>query len=175
MLGRELLAAVALGALYSELLRELVALPSGALRGPERRPPAARPGHAGDDEPDTHEKYRDRDRARDHEPAGVDREGSAQHVDIDTRRILREHVDRESGGCGDEQQSDQHHAVDLPFSAPGITPDPPRASFTPPTASTARLRRNTRRGRVRHCPRTAASRGSSGRDRPRGARSGVPL
>ena len=41
MLGRELLAAVALGALYSELLREFVALASGALRGPQRRPPAA--------------------------------------------------------------------------------------------------------------------------------------
>src|SRR5437870_2092542 len=106
MLGCYLLAAVALGSLDCELLRELVALPSGALRGPERRPPAARPGHAGDDEPDTHEKYGARGRARDHEPAGVDREGSARHVDIDTRRILREHVDRESGRRGDEQQSD---------------------------------------------------------------------
>ena len=85
-----------------ELLRELVALSRRRLGAAENGSPTARTARAESDKARTDYECRERDDAGDDDPAGTDREGAAQHIHVDVVGILKEDVDGEARGDGDE-------------------------------------------------------------------------
>jgi hypothetical protein len=103
MAARRVFDNFALSSLDCELLGEPVALLRGDAGHPERHPPTSGPGDADDDEARTDEHYDNCDDASNDKPAGADDDCSAEHVNVDARRILDEHVNREADGRGHEQ------------------------------------------------------------------------
>jgi hypothetical protein len=93
----------AVGSLDCELLREPIALLGSVAAHPKRRPSASGPHDADEDEAGTHKEYDERTDASNDKPSGGDDECSAEHVDVHAGRVLHEHVNRESGRCGNEQ------------------------------------------------------------------------
>jgi len=89
-------------ALGRELLRELVALSRRRFGAAEHGSPTARTAGASCDQAGTDRECRERDDAGDHDPAGTDGEGAAQHIHVDVLGVLKEDVDREARGDADE-------------------------------------------------------------------------